>query len=179
MHGIFPGSVAPLAADGVLMCECAMGLALIAGGVLARHRRYRGHAWCQSAVVLLNLPVVALLMVPSFHRAVVPGLFAHLDRSYYWLAATHAVLGTCAELLGLYLLLAAGTNLLPQRLRIGRYRPWMRSALALWWPVLLLGVATYVRWYGIHPAHRPNAGSLRSEDRLGTEAQALSMIPLQ
>jgi uncharacterized membrane protein YozB (DUF420 family) len=31
---------------------------------------------------------------------------------------------------------------------LARYKLWMRLALALWWLVLLLGVATYVRWYG-------------------------------
>jgi uncharacterized membrane protein YozB (DUF420 family) len=125
-----------------------MGLALIAGGVLARRRRYRAHACCQSAVVLLNLPVIAWFMARSFWSGVAPGLFRHLGRSYYWLATAHGVLGICAELLALYILLAAGTNLLPQRFRLARYKPWMRSALGLWWLVLLLGIATYIRWYG-------------------------------
>jgi len=140
---------APLAADCVLLIEVAMGLALIAGTVLARRRRYRAHAWCQSAVVLLNLPVIALFMVPSFWQGVVPELFQHIGRSYYWLAAAHGVLGICAELLALYILLAAGTHILPGRYRFTRYKPWMRSALALWWAVLLLGLGTYVRWYGV------------------------------
>ena len=48
---------------------------------------------------------------------------------------------------GLYILLAAGTRLLPERLRLIRYKLWMRSVLALWWMVLMLGFATYVRWY--------------------------------
>ena len=149
MQGIFLGNAAPLAVDCVLWSETAMGLVLIAGGVLARHRRYRAHACCQSAVVLLNLPLVALFMVPSFWRGVAPGLFVHLGRSYYALATAHGALGVSAELLGLYLLLAAGTNLLPRRLRLVRYKLWMRSALALWWLVLLLGLATYARWYGL------------------------------
>jgi hypothetical protein len=32
----------------------------------------------------------------------------------------------------------------------------MRPALALWWLVLLLGVATYVRWYGVPFRPMPN-----------------------
>ncbi len=139
---IFPAKV-------VLVSELVMGMALIAGGVLARRRRYRAHACCQSAVVLLNLPLVAWFMARSFSRAVAPGLFAHLGRSYYWLATVHGVLGLCAELLGLYILLAAGTQLMPRRLRLTRYKLWMRSALALWWLVLLLGLATFIRWYGM------------------------------
>jgi uncharacterized membrane protein YozB (DUF420 family) len=149
MQSIFRGSAAPLAADCILLSEMAMGLALVAGAALARRRRYRAHAWCQSAVVLLNLPLVALFMARSFWSAVAPGLLAHPGRSYYWLAAVHGVLGTSAEMLGLYVLVSAGTNLLPQRFRLARYKLWMRSLLALWWVVLFLGVATYVRWYGL------------------------------
>jgi hypothetical protein len=52
-----------------------------------------------------------------------------------------------AEFAGLYILLAAGTNWLPSRIRITRYKVWMRTVLVLWWLVLLFGLATYVRWY--------------------------------
>jgi uncharacterized membrane protein len=41
-------------------------LALLAGMVLARRRRHRAHAWCQSTVVLLNLVAIGLTMAPSF-----------------------------------------------------------------------------------------------------------------
>lgn len=144
---LLPGSAAPLAADVVLLSEIIMGLALIGGAVLARLKRYRAHAWCQSVVVLLNLLPIALFMLPSYSRAVAPGLLKHIGRPHYWLPSVHGILGICAELLTLYILLAAGTKLLPPVLRLVRYKLWMRSALALWWLVLLLGIATYVRWY--------------------------------
>ena len=44
---------------------------------------------------------------------------------------------------GLYILLAAGTGVLPRRFRLTRYKIWMRSALLLWWLVLVLGWMTY------------------------------------
>ena len=37
--------------------------------------------------------------------------------------------------------------MLPEKLRITRYKAWMRTVLLLWWLVVLLGFATYVRWY--------------------------------
>jgi uncharacterized membrane protein YozB (DUF420 family) len=148
MHGLFLANAAPLGANVVLASEVVMGLALLAGGLLARRRRYRAHAWCQSVVVLLNLPLVGYFMARSFWRVVVPGLPAHLGRPYYWLTTVHGALGACAELLGLYILLAAGTHLLPQPLRLVRYKLWMRAALGLWWVVSILGLATYLRWYG-------------------------------
>ena len=138
---------APLGSDLTLVVEIGMGLALLAGMLLARRRRYRAHAWCQSTVVLFNLVAIALTMAPSFRRSFAPPIPAVFGDSYYAFAAVHAALGTAAELLGLYILAVAGTGMLPRRLRFTRYKPWMRAALTLWWLVLLLGVGTYVRSY--------------------------------
>jgi uncharacterized membrane protein YozB (DUF420 family) len=113
----------------------------------ARRRRYRAHASCHSAVVLLNLVVIAGTMLPSFRRQVASEIPASLGDSYYALAAAHAAIGTLAELVGVYILLVAGTNILPKGLRFTRFKPWMRAALALWWLALLLGLGTYFRWY--------------------------------
>jgi Ca2+/H+ antiporter len=55
-----------------LALEIAMGVALLAGARLARKRRFRQHAWCQSAIVLLNLAVFAVMMIPSFRVHVLP-----------------------------------------------------------------------------------------------------------
>ena len=141
------GTAAPRAADLTLLVESAMGLALIMGAMLARRRWYRAHGWCQSIVVLLNPVVIAAYMVPSFRRQVVPAIHADLTDFAYILAAAHGSAGLISELLSLYILLVAGANILPQRLRFTRYRLWMRTALALWWLVLLLGAVTYIRWY--------------------------------
>jgi uncharacterized membrane protein YozB (DUF420 family) len=143
----FLGTAASRYADLVLLLEIGMGLALLIGVVLARRRKFRLHAWCQSAVVLLNFSVIVLLMVPSFYVHVSPKIPIKLGKAYYALATAHAALGSVTEIAGLYILLAAGTNILPQRFRLTRYKLWMRSVLVLWWVVLLLGVATYVRWY--------------------------------
>lgn len=141
---------APLAADLVLLLEISMGMALLVGAWLARTSRFRAHAWCQSAIVLCNLAVIVLAMVPSFRVQVLPRIPGRLGKPDVALAAAHGALGTVAELAALYLLMAAGTRLLPEKMRITRYRPWMRSVLALWWLVLLLGLATYARWYWPH-----------------------------
>ena len=147
MNRGFLKTAASFTSDLTLVVEIGMGLALTAGMVLARRGYYRAHAWCQCAVVLMNLVVIALTMAPSFRRSFTPPIPTGLLNSYYVLAAVHAGLGTIAELLGLYIFVVAGTNILPKRLRFTRYKPWMRTALALWWLVLLLGVATYLRWY--------------------------------
>jgi uncharacterized membrane protein YozB (DUF420 family) len=143
-------TAAPRAANLVLALEIAMGVGLLIGARLARKGRFRRHAWCQSAIVLLNLAVIAVMMVPSFRAHVLPRIPAKLGKAYYALATTHAALGTLTEIAGLYILLSAGTSVLPERLRITKYKVWMRSVLVLWWVELFLGFATYARWYVPH-----------------------------
>jgi uncharacterized membrane protein YozB (DUF420 family) len=143
----FLKTAAPFSSDLTLIVELGMGVALLAGTALARRRRYRAHAWCQSVVVLLNPVALLLVMVPSFRRSFAPPIPAVFRHSYYALAAVHSLLGTLAELFALYILAVAGTQILPKRLRFTRYGRWMRAALVLWWVALLFGLATYVRWY--------------------------------
>ncbi len=143
----FLETAAPRAANVVLVLEIAMGVGLLVGARLARKGRFRQHAWCQSIIVLLNLAVVVVMMIPSFRVHVLPRVPAKLGKAYYALATTHGALGTVTELAGLYILLSAGTSVLPKQLRITKYKVWMRSVLVLWWVVLLLGIATYTRWY--------------------------------
>jgi len=147
MKGGLLGTVAPPYAHLTLLLEIAMGVGLLIGAWLARRRRFRQHAWCQSAIVLLNLAVIVLVMMPSFQVQVVPEIPLRLGKTYYALATAHAALGTITEIAGLYILLAAGTGVLPEKFRITKYKAWMRTVLVLWWLVLLLGLATYARWY--------------------------------
>ena len=146
MRGSFPVN-APLSANITLCVEIAMGITLIFGAALARRQRYRLHACCQSFVVLLNLVVISSVMIPKFHSDVLPKIPAKLGRAFYALATFHGVTASIAQLAALYVLLAAGTTWLPSRWRLKNFKSAMRAVLALWWAALLLGVATYVRWY--------------------------------
>jgi uncharacterized membrane protein YozB (DUF420 family) len=150
LNGGFLGTAAPLHADIILLLEMAMGVGLLIGALLARRRCFRAHAWCQSSLVLLNVVLIVLTMIPSFRAHVSPKIPLKLNKTYYALATAHAALGTVTELAALYILVAAGTGVLPQKFRIANYKLWMRSVLLLWWLVLLLGFATYVRWYVPH-----------------------------
>lgn len=143
----FLATAAPLYADVVLLLEIGMAVVLLLGAFLARARKYRWHALCQSAVVLLNLFVILAVMAPAFHPRALLRLSESTVRSYYLLSSVHAVLGITAEALALYILLVAGTKALPERLRFRNYKLWMRCTLLLWWSALLLGIATYVHWY--------------------------------
>jgi plastocyanin/uncharacterized membrane protein YozB (DUF420 family) len=143
----FLGTGATLRADLNLVIQIAMGLALLGGMLLARRKRFIAHRNCQASVMLLNLVMIFLIMAPSFHRQVEPQVPNGLGDSYYAVPFIHAALGTVAELLGIYIVLVAATQVLPPRLRFKRYKPWMRTELTLWWIVVLIGLATYYVWY--------------------------------
>jgi uncharacterized membrane protein YozB (DUF420 family) len=142
----FLGTGAPFGADLNLVVQLIMGLALIAGVLLAKQKRYTAHGICQTTVLLLNLLMIGLVMWPSFQQQVKPALSKVLHKWYYEAATIHALLGIAAELLGLYIVIVAGTNLLPRRLRFKRWKLWMRTELVLWAIVLVSGVGTYCAW---------------------------------
>lgn len=135
-----------LAADINLVIQLSMGVALLAGMMLARRKHYRAHAICQGSVIVFNLVMIALIMLPSFQDNVLPELPGRLVRPYYYVSTIHAALGGIAQLMGIYIVLRAGTNWLPQPLCFQNYKLWMRTELALWWVVIIFGIATYIVW---------------------------------
>lgn len=143
----FLGTGAPFWSDVNLIVELAMGGALLVGMMLARAGRFRAHCYCQSSVVLLNLVLIATIMLPSFHGSVQPQLAHPFGNSYVTITLIHASIGATAQVLGIYIILAAATNLLPERIRFQNFKPWMRTELGLWWVVVLLGVSVYYVWY--------------------------------
>ena len=146
MKGFF-GTWANFGADLNLVIQIGMGLALIFGAFLARAKRYVAHGVCQATVLVLNLVMITLVMWPSFHIQVLPGLPKHFGKRHYSIAIAHGILGVAAELLGIYILLVAGTGIVPQAWRFQRWKLWMRIELTLWWVVLLAGSWTYGSWY--------------------------------
>jgi hypothetical protein len=149
----FLGTWANFGADTNLLIQFTMGIALISGAFLARAKRYTAHGICQSLVLLLNLPMIALVMWPSFHARVLPRLPSRLVKRNYAIATVHGALGAVAEILGFYIALVAGTNVLPVKWRIQRWKLWMRIELILWWIVLLTGFGTYYFWYAAPNLH--------------------------
>jgi uncharacterized membrane protein YozB (DUF420 family) len=145
----FLGTEAGFGADINLLIQIAMGAALIIGAFLARKKHYKAHGVCQAVVLVLNLLPVALVMWPSFELQVLPHLSKHFGKRYYTIASVHGVLGAVAELVGLYIVLVAGTGVLPKSWRFRRWKLWMRFELALWLFVLLTGIATYFIWYKV------------------------------
>jgi uncharacterized membrane protein YozB (DUF420 family) len=143
----FLGTGATFEADVNLVVQLLMAAALVGGVVLAKRKRYQAHGICQTTVLLLNLLMIGLVMWPSFQRQVNPRLPKLLHKAYYAAPIVHATLGITAELLGLYIVLVAGTNVLPAGLRFNNWKLWMRAEFVLWLVVVISGMGTYYAWY--------------------------------
>ncbi len=145
--GSFLGGGAPFSADLNLVVQAMMGGTLIVGACLARKGCYKAHAICQTSVLVLNLGMIGLVMWPSFLEQVKPVSVRALHKWYYQAAIIHGVLGTVAEVVGIYIVAVAGTTIIPKCLRFTNWKWWMRAELMLWIVVLLSGVGTYCAWY--------------------------------
>ena len=141
--GGFLGRGAPLGADLNLLAEIALGVVLLAGMALARRGSYRAHGACQSIVFVAVTILTAVWMIPSLHDNYGPSLFAGVMNRVNVAVAAHIVVGTIALSLGAYVVLVAGTPIIPARLRFQNYKVWMRTLLALWWLAIVLGATTY------------------------------------
>jgi uncharacterized membrane protein YozB (DUF420 family) len=144
----FLGTAASFRVDLNLTLQILMGISLLTGAVLARAKHFRAHGACMTSVLLLNLVMVLGVMWPSFEELVLPGIVRHFGKTHVMIAATHGLLGILAEAFGLYMVVMAGTNKIPEKWRLRRWKVWMRIEFAAWWVVLLTGIATYIAWYG-------------------------------
>jgi len=133
------------AADINLIAQLLLLAGLLAGFILARRKRFAQHANVQTAMVLLNLALIALFMVPSFFGYVIAG--QSVSGPVAQLMIGHGVLGIIVEVVALYLVLLMRTRLIPKQLRLGNFKLAMRATLALWTVLVLLGIGIYAERY--------------------------------
>jgi uncharacterized membrane protein YozB (DUF420 family) len=130
-----------------LHVQIALVLLLTTGVLLAKAKRFRLHAVLQSTVVLLNLGLVLRVMLPSF-RHQLPFTFPQSWRDVpVAIVLLHSFVGALAWLMAFYVVLVAGTPLIPHKLRFSNYRRWMWSAFLLWWTAFGLGCLLYFLSY--------------------------------
>jgi Ca2+/H+ antiporter len=70
----FLGTGTIFGADLNLVVQLIMGVALLAGVLLAKQKRYQAHGICQPTVLLLNLLMIGMVMWPSFQQQVKPAM---------------------------------------------------------------------------------------------------------
>ena len=123
-----------------LIAEVSLLGTLFVGALLARKKYFRAHGWVQGSVVTLNLLLIYRVMLPSFRHQLWGS--SETNTLFYRAGIAHAIVGTTAELGGLYIVLTA-TSILPKWLRFENYKLWMRSALAVWTLAVLSGGLFY------------------------------------
>jgi plastocyanin/uncharacterized membrane protein YozB (DUF420 family) len=161
----FLGTTATFCADLNLLAQIALALTLLVGAYFAVKKDFNTHQKIQSTVVVFNLFLIAFIMATSYTREIIPGLPSNLVRLRAQVSTVHLVLGALAWLAGLYIVLRMAKRtrgLIPERLRVKKHlKLFMRSLLALWWIVALIGISTYFVWYqpkGAAGAGGPEAG---------------------
>jgi hypothetical protein len=138
----FLGRPSTFGADLNLLVQLGVGLLLLGGLLLARRARYGLHAVCQVSALVVTLAMTAIWMAPAYHANWGPSIFT-LGNRVTTAAAAHVITGSVALLVGIYVVLVAGTPLVPESLRFTNYTAWMRTLIAIWWLALLLGLLTY------------------------------------
>jgi uncharacterized membrane protein YozB (DUF420 family) len=136
--------VADLPSEVVAAAMAGLGLVALIGAGLARAGRYRAHGICQSAAFALTVVLVLGWMLPTYRGLYAEDVARGIVNRVNVAVAVHALLGAAVVLCGLWVVLVAGTSLVPARLRFASYRAWMRTLLAAWWLTIALGIVSYV-----------------------------------
>jgi uncharacterized membrane protein YozB (DUF420 family) len=119
------------------------------GWRLAVRKRFGAHRWIQTGAVILNAVLVFVWMIRAFALYLVPGLPAKLDQASYAVTTAHALVGAVGLVFGLYVV-ASASELLPAGLRFHEFKPFMRTAYALYMFATAVGIAVYLLVYVAH-----------------------------
>lgn len=138
----FLGTHAPFISDLTLILILITAILFTIGWQLARHKHFEAHRWVQTSSATLNAIVVLVVMIRSFVLHILPGIPAKLLQGDYAVTTVHALVGATGLLLGIFVVLR-GNGLVPQALRFKKYKPFMRTAYALYMAATLLGVIVY------------------------------------
>lgn len=139
----FLGTHAPFISDLTLILIIITAILFTIGWQLARHKHFEAHRWVQTSSASLNAVVVLVVMIRSFVIHILPGIPAKLLQGDYAVTTIHALIGATGLLLGIFVVLR-GNGLVPQALRFRKYKPFMRTAYALYMTATLLGVIVYM-----------------------------------
>ncbi len=146
----FLGTSANFLTDMTLLLSLIVATALTIGFLLARKGNIRTHRIVQTASAGTNLVLVLWLMILPFRDFIIPGLPDRLGERFYTVTTIHALVGACALVFGMYVVLAAN-GLMPRALRFRNYKPFMRVAYSLYIAATLIGIIVYLSWFVWNP----------------------------
>jgi hypothetical protein len=134
-----------LRADINIILELQLVGGLTFAMLLAKSGNIGAHRVNQSAWVIVNAVLVALIMIPSIRTLKLAHL-SDLGNSGNLIVVIHAAIGALTLIAGLWLLLQMN-DILPARWHLRGWKTLMRATLAGYWAIALLGIATYRVWY--------------------------------
>jgi uncharacterized membrane protein YozB (DUF420 family) len=141
-HPGFLGTHAPFISDLTLILILLTAILFTIGWQLALHKHFEAHRWVQTSSASLNAVVVLVVMIRSFIVHILPGIPGKLLQGDYAVTTVHALVGATGLLLGIFVVLRAN-GLVPRALRFKKYKPFMRTAYALYMTATLIGVLVY------------------------------------
>ncbi|TAK14198.1 MAG: hypothetical protein EPO32_02445 [Anaerolineae bacterium] len=142
----FLGTNANFAADMTLVMSILVALIFTTGYWLALKGKYDIHKWVQTTGAVLNVILVFWLMLLPYRDFIVRDSGGPRDSVFYYVTTIHATVGFFAFVFGNFVVLR-GHKLVPEKLRFNKYKPYMRTAYALYITTTLLGVWTYWTWF--------------------------------
>jgi len=134
-----------LAGDINLAAQILILIGLWIGFYFARKKQFKRHSVIQTSMVLANIFFILTIMVTSFYSYVIRGGTTAGIVAY--LMIFHGIIGTLAELTGIYLILRMNTSVIPPKLRVKNFKLVMRCLLGLWTLVFLGGFSIYYARY--------------------------------
>ncbi|MBC7262022.1 MAG: DUF420 domain-containing protein [Chloroflexi bacterium] len=139
--GIF-GTKATLIADINLISQVVI-LAILAIGVFqAKARKFQAHHTLMTVAVVANAVLIIAIMNPSFFR-ILPFALRNPGADKPTVLWPHMLFGAVAELLGVYIVLAANTGRPDKQ----HFKWLMRITFFLWVLALIAGIVLYFVWY--------------------------------
>ena len=139
---IGPGALVP---DLNLTLELLLVAGLTFGYWLAKRGNIAAHRYNQTAWVLLNTVLVALIMARGMENAAFENA-TEFAKIHIWVPWLHATIGAATAASGLWLVLQMN-GLLPKRLQVRGWKTMMRVTLWGYWVVALLGLTIYYLWF--------------------------------
>jgi len=132
-------------ADINLGAQIALLIGLWIGFYFALRGQITRHSNTMTTMVLSQLFLIFFVMGWSFYNFVISG--RHTTGTVATLMMVHGFFGVLTEASGIYLILRMRTQIIPRRLRVRNYKLVMRSTLALWTIVAVVGFAIYYERY--------------------------------
>lgn len=147
-----------------IIVEILFYLVLCAGVVVQLRKAYHWHDRLQAPIVILNIFFILFVMIPTFRAVVFNPNSGGLSEVPTLVTLIHGVLGTIAQLLAIYCLLA-GFKILPRK--IGTLRYWMWATFVAWTATVMFGVGVYLVYY-------VNNSSASSAAVIGPDGEVIS-----